>query len=131
MPITWVNQRSVRGLRKISSFEDAESRPAAAAADVVVVTDDNPRTEDPAAIRARVLAGARGLDRAGVQVVDGGDRRSAITTALGLAGPDDAVVVLGKGHETGQEIAGVVTPFADADVVREAWSRLRTDGAAS
>nr|WP_183341585.1 UDP-N-acetylmuramoyl-L-alanyl-D-glutamate--2,6-diaminopimelate ligase [Microlunatus antarcticus] len=104
---------------------------AAAAADVVVVTDDNPRTEDPAAIRARVLAGARGLDRAGVQVVDGGDRRSAITTALGLAGPDDAVVVLGKGHETGQEIAGVVTPFADAEVVREAWSRLRTDGAAS
>ena len=97
---------------------------AALFADVVVVTDDNPRSEDPAAIRERVLAGARGAATARVQVVDGGDRRSAIATALSLAGPDDAVVVLGKGHETGQEIAGVVTPFADPDVVREAWAAL-------
>jgi len=97
---------------------------AARAADVVVVTDDNPRNEDPAAIRARVLAGARDVGRAGVQVVDGGDRRAAIATALTLAGPEDAVVVLGKGHETGQEIAGVVTPFADPDVVRDAWATL-------
>ena len=97
---------------------------AARVADVVVVTDDNPRSEDPAAVRAQVLVGARGVGRAGVEVLDGGDRRSAIDTALGLAGPDDAVVVLGKGHETGQEIAGVVTPFADPDVVRDAWAAL-------
>ncbi|MGI3779847.1 MAG: UDP-N-acetylmuramoyl-L-alanyl-D-glutamate--2,6-diaminopimelate ligase [Janthinobacterium lividum] len=98
---------------------------AARAADVVVVTDDNPRSEDPAAIRAQVLAGARGVVRAGVEVVDGGDRRSAIAAALALAGSEDAVVVLGKGHETGQEIAGVITPFADPDVLRAAWADLR------
>ena len=95
---------------------------AARLADVVVVTDDNPRSEDPAAIRAEVLAGARSALGRDVQVLDGGDRRSAIGTALALAGPGDAVVVLGKGHERGQEVAGVVHPFADADVVREAWA---------
>ena len=95
---------------------------AAMLADVVVVTDDNPRHEDPAAIRARVLAGARSVLRPDVQVVDGGDRRSAIATALGLAGPDDVVLVLGKGHETGQEVAGVTSPFADPDVLRAAWA---------
>jgi UDP-N-acetylmuramoyl-L-alanyl-D-glutamate--2,6-diaminopimelate ligase len=98
---------------------------AAWSADVVVVTDDNPRTEDPAAIRAEVLAGARSAQGRDVRVVDGGDRRSAIATALALAGPEDAVLVLGKGHERGQEIAGVVHPFADADVVREAWTDRR------
>ena len=97
---------------------------AAQVADVVVVTDDNPRHEDPATIRAQVLAGARGAARGDVQVVDGGDRRSAIAAALALAGPEDAVVVLGKGHETGQEVAGVVTPFVDAAVVRDAWTAL-------
>lgn len=95
---------------------------AAELADVVVVTDDNPRGEEPAAIRAEVLAGARAVRREGVRVVDGGDRRSAIATGLGLAGPDDTVLVLGKGHERGQEVAGVVHPFVDADVVRRAWS---------
>ncbi len=95
---------------------------AARGADVVVVTDDNPRSEDPAAIRARVLAGARSVHRPDLEVVDGGDRRSAIATALALAGPDDAVVVLGKGHERGQEVAGTVLPFVDAEVVREAWA---------
>ena len=100
---------------------------AAAVADVVVVTDDNPRSEDPATIRSQVLAGARGVRRADVQVVDGGDRRSAVAAALALAGPEDAVVVMGKGHETGQEVAGVVTPFVDADVVRDAWSALLRD----
>jgi UDP-N-acetylmuramoyl-L-alanyl-D-glutamate--2,6-diaminopimelate ligase len=97
---------------------------AAQVADVVVVTDDNPRHEDPATIRAQVLAGAQGVARADVQVVDGGDRRSAIATALALAGPEDAVVVLGKGHETGQEVAGVITRFVDADVVADAWTAL-------
>ncbi|SEQ61129.1 UDP-N-acetylmuramoyl-L-alanyl-D-glutamate--2,6-diaminopimelate ligase [Microlunatus flavus] len=102
---------------------------AAWSADVVVVTDDNPRGEDPAAIRAEVLTGARSALGRAVEVVDGGDRRSAIATALALAGPDDAVLVLGKGHERGQEVAGVVHPFVDADVVREAWAaRQQTTG---
>ena len=89
---------------------------AARLADVVVVTDDNPRTEQPAAIRAAVLEGAR----AGTaEVIEEGDRRAAIATALGLAQPGDIVVVAGKGHETGQEVDGVVHPFDDRDVVRE------------
>ncbi len=89
---------------------------AARLADVVVVTDDNPRTEDPAAIRAAVLEGAR-TGRA--EVVEEGERRAAIDIALGLARPGDIVVVAGKGHETGQEVAGVVHPFDDRAVVRE------------
>lgn len=103
-------------------------RAAAWRADVVVVTDDNPRGEDPAAIRAEVLAGARSVRGRAVEVVDGGDRRSAIAAALALAGPDDAVLVLGKGHERGQEVAGVVLPFMDADVVRAAWWELHPTG---
>jgi len=89
---------------------------AARLADVVVVTDDNPRTEDPAAIRAAVLEGAR---TGGAEVLEEGDRRAAIASALGLARAGDIVVVAGKGHETGQEVAGVVHPFDDRDVVRE------------
>ena len=98
---------------------------AAAGAELVVVTDDNPRTEDPAAIRAQVLAGAQAeVDRSGrdVTVVDGGRRRDAIALALQAAGPDDVVAVLGKGHERGQEVAGHVLPFADDDAVRQVWS---------
>jgi UDP-N-acetylmuramoyl-L-alanyl-D-glutamate--2,6-diaminopimelate ligase len=99
---------------------------AARTAAVVLVTDDNPRSEDPAAVRAAVLAGARDAARAsGADVRDGGDRRAAIRTALTLAGAQDVVAVLGKGHETGQEVAGQVLPFRDADVVREEWSALR------
>lgn len=94
---------------------------AARNADVVVVTDDNPRSEEPAAIRAAVLEGARAAARAGVRVLDGGDRRSAIHTALGLAGPGDWVAVLGKGHETGQTIGDEVIPFDDVQVVRD-WA---------
>jgi len=89
---------------------------AARLADVLIVTDDNPRSEDPAAIRAEVLAGTR---RAAAEVREVGDRREAIRTALELAGPGDIVLVAGKGHETGQEIAGVVHPFDDRDVVRD------------
>jgi UDP-N-acetylmuramoyl-L-alanyl-D-glutamate--2,6-diaminopimelate ligase len=89
---------------------------AARLSDVVVVTDDNPRTEDPASIRAAVLRGAR---TGPAEVIEEGDRRAAIATALGLAGPGDIVVVAGKGHETGQEVEGVVHPFDDRDVVRE------------
>ncbi|MCW2845078.1 MAG: UDP-N-acetylmuramoyl-L-alanyl-D-glutamate--2,6-diaminopimelate ligase [Nocardioides sp.] len=88
---------------------------AARLADVLVVTDDNPRTEDPAAIRAAVLAGAAGP----AEVLEIGDRRSAIREALRRARPGDIVVVAGKGHETGQEIEGVVHPFDDRRVARE------------
>jgi UDP-N-acetylmuramoyl-L-alanyl-D-glutamate--2,6-diaminopimelate ligase len=93
---------------------------AARLADLVVVTDDNPRTEDPAVIRAAVLEGAR---RGDAEVVEEGDRRAAIAIALSLAAPGDIVVVAGKGHETGQEVAGVVHPFDDREVVRELLER--------
>lgn len=90
---------------------------AARLADVLVVTDDNPRTEDPAAIRAAILAGTT---RGGAEVLEIGDRRQAIAEAVGRARPGDIVLVAGKGHETGQEVAGTVHPFDDRDVVREA-----------
>lgn len=90
---------------------------AAEWADVLVVTDDNPRTEDPATIRAAVLAGAH--DASGVEVVEIGGRREAIAHAVSLARRGDTVVVAGKGHEQGQEVAGVVHPFDDRDVLAE------------
>jgi UDP-N-acetylmuramoyl-L-alanyl-D-glutamate--2,6-diaminopimelate ligase len=95
---------------------------AARLADVLVVTDDNPRTEDPATIRSAVLSGAR---RGAADVLEEGDRRSAIAAALGLARAGDIVVVAGKGHETGQEVAGVVHPFDDRAVVRELLAGYR------
>ncbi|MBS43161.1 MAG: UDP-N-acetylmuramoyl-L-alanyl-D-glutamate--2,6-diaminopimelate ligase [Nocardioides sp.] len=85
--------------------------------DVLVVTDDNPRSEDPATIRAAMLAGVP--DATACDVVEVGDRRAAIAHALDLAGPGDVVLVAGKGHETGQEVDGVKHPFDDRDVVRE------------
>lgn len=89
---------------------------AARLADRVIVTDDNPRSEDPAAIRAEVLAGTAD-GRA--EILEVADRRTAIAEAITGAGPGDVVVVAGKGHETGQEIAGVLHPFDDREVVRE------------
>jgi UDP-N-acetylmuramoyl-L-alanyl-D-glutamate--2,6-diaminopimelate ligase len=86
---------------------------AARRAELVIVTDDNPRSEDPAAIRAEVLGGARSV--AGGQVLEIGDRREAITAAVRAARPGDAVLIAGKGHEHGQEIAGVVHPFSDRE----------------
>ena len=102
-------------------------RIAAQNADVVVVTDDNPRTEDPASIRAAVLAGARSAGRA--EAIDGGERRHAIALALSLAEPGDAVAVLGKGHETTQDIGGVLHTFDDTAVIEQEWARLH-EGAA-
>jgi UDP-N-acetylmuramoyl-L-alanyl-D-glutamate--2,6-diaminopimelate ligase len=90
---------------------------AARLADVLVVTDDNPRSEEPAAIRRAMLDGAADAGRA--LVLEIGDRRTAIREAVRRAGPGDIVLVAGKGHEAGQEIAGVVHPFDDRDVVRE------------
>jgi UDP-N-acetylmuramoyl-L-alanyl-D-glutamate--2,6-diaminopimelate ligase len=103
---------------------DSRKRPlmgAAAArfADVVVVTDDNPRSEDPGQIRAAVLAGAKATPGES-EIVEVGDRREAIRAGLETAvGPDDTVVVVGKGHEQGQEIEGVVHPFDDRVVLRQ------------
>jgi UDP-N-acetylmuramoyl-L-alanyl-D-glutamate--2,6-diaminopimelate ligase len=103
---------------------------AARHADVVIATDDNPRSEDPGAIREQLITGARaavrrdGLD---TEVIDGGDRRSAIRLALKLAGPDDVIAILGKGHELGQEIAGTIVPFSDPVVAAEEWAVLNPD----
>jgi len=89
-------------------------------ADLLVVTDDNPRSEDPAAIRAAILEGARAESPRRAEVVEVGERRTAIRHAIGLARSGDTVLVAGKGHETGQEVAGVVHPFDDRDEVRAA-----------
>jgi len=87
-------------------------------ADIVIVTSDNPRSEEPVAIIAEVLQGA------GVDVEMDPDRRTAIQRALSLAEPGDVVVIAGKGHEQGQEIAGDVHPFDDRSVAREALVSL-------
>jgi UDP-N-acetylmuramoyl-L-alanyl-D-glutamate--2,6-diaminopimelate ligase len=79
---------------------------AARLADIAIVTDDNPRSELPAAIRAEVMAGASGLK-------DIGDRREAIRAAVAMLEDGDVLVVAGKGHEQGQTIAGVTHPFDD------------------
>ena len=97
---------------------------AARLADVLVVTDDNPRSEEPAAVRAAVLAGTEnvpGPERA--EIHEEGDRRAAIRLAVALAGDGDVLVVAGKGHETGQEVHGTVHPFDDRDVLREELRR--------
>jgi UDP-N-acetylmuramoyl-L-alanyl-D-glutamate--2,6-diaminopimelate ligase len=91
-------------------------RIAAAKAELVIVSDDNPRSEDPAAIRAAILSGAPGAQEIG-------DRRDAIAAAIAAAGPDDIVCVAGKGHEQGQIVgagdAMRVIPFDDVAVARE------------
>jgi UDP-N-acetylmuramoyl-L-alanyl-D-glutamate--2,6-diaminopimelate ligase len=96
---------------------------AARTADLVIVTDDNPRSEDPARIRAAVLAGALAVaGSAGVEEI--GDRRTAIERAVkATRGRSDTVVIVGKGHEQGQEIGGVVHPFDDRVVLRDALER--------
>jgi len=87
---------------------------AAELADLVVVTDDNPRDEDPAAIRAAIMAGARG-ESGPADIVEIGDRQSAIAHAVGWARSGDVVVIAGKGHETGQTSGGQTRPFDDRD----------------
>jgi UDP-N-acetylmuramoyl-L-alanyl-D-glutamate--2,6-diaminopimelate ligase len=84
---------------------------AAEKADRVIVTDDNPRSEDPAAIRAAILAAAPGA-------VEMGDRREAIRRAVGELELGDVLLVAGKGHETGQIVGGEVLPFSDHQAVR-------------
>ena len=109
---------------------DRDKRPkmgeiAATTADQVIVTDDNPRSEDPAVIRSQVLAGVPDAFRSRVREV--ADRREAIRAAVLAAAPGDVVLVLGKGHEQGQEANGVVTPFDDRVEVLEA---IRVPGVA-
>jgi UDP-N-acetylmuramoyl-L-alanyl-D-glutamate--2,6-diaminopimelate ligase len=87
---------------------------AATHADVVVITSDNPRHEDPEAIIAAVAAGARGHR----DLVIEPDRDAAIAVAIDRAQPGDVVVIAGKGHETGQQIGDTVVPFDDRDVAR-------------
>jgi UDP-N-acetylmuramoyl-L-alanyl-D-glutamate--2,6-diaminopimelate ligase len=93
-------------------------RAAADGADLVIVTDDNPRTEDPARIRAEVLAGAGAAD-----VVEVPGRRDAIAEAVRLAEPGDVIALLGKGHERGQEVGGEVYPFDDRTELAAALTR--------
>jgi UDP-N-acetylmuramoyl-L-alanyl-D-glutamate--2,6-diaminopimelate ligase len=87
-------------------------RVAAELADLVVVTDDNPRDEEPAAIRAAIMAGVRAVG-GGAQVVEIGDRREAIDHAVAWARAGDVVLIAGKGHEAGQTSLGVTRPFDD------------------
>jgi UDP-N-acetylmuramoyl-L-alanyl-D-glutamate--2,6-diaminopimelate ligase len=84
---------------------------AARLADLVIVTDDNPRGEDPAQIRRAILAACPGAQEIG-------DRRAAIAAIIKAAGPDDVVVLAGKGHETGQIVQGRVLPFDDTAEAR-------------
>jgi len=85
-----------------------------------VVTDDNPRTEDPAEIRRAILDGTSGGT---AEVIEIGDRRTAIAEAVRRARAGDVVLIAGKGHETGQEVAGVLHPFDDRVVAREELHR--------
>jgi UDP-N-acetylmuramoyl-L-alanyl-D-glutamate--2,6-diaminopimelate ligase len=92
---------------------------AARYADVLIVTDDNPRSEDPAAIRRAMLDGAGKVPAAErAEVVEIGSRGAAVAAAIRMAGPGDTVLIAGKGHELGQEVAGTVYPFDDRDVAR-------------
>lgn len=90
---------------------------AAAAADVVIVTDDNPRSEDPASIRAAVLDGARS---GAASVAEVADRSVAVAHAVEGARAGDVVLILGRGHESHQELDGAFLPLDDRDLVRDA-----------
>jgi UDP-N-acetylmuramoyl-L-alanyl-D-glutamate--2,6-diaminopimelate ligase len=97
---------------------DAGKRPlmgaiAAENADLVIVTDDNPRSENPQNIRAEILAGAKGASEIG-------DRAEAIRTAIAGLQAGDALLIAGKGHETGQIVGDRVLPFSDHDAVASA-----------
>jgi UDP-N-acetylmuramoyl-L-alanyl-D-glutamate--2,6-diaminopimelate ligase len=106
---------------------DTTKRPlmgAAAAqyADAVIVTDDNPRSEDPAAIRAAVIAGIPATARAHLREV--GDRAEAILRGVADLGPGDALLIAGKGHETGQTVGDMVLPFDDVEQASVAVAAL-------
>ncbi len=102
---------------------------AAAAADVAVLTSDNPRSEDPASILAAVVEGARGAGTAAEIVVEE-DRRDGIAAALDRARAGDVVVIAGKGHEATQTFADRTEPFDDRRVAADLLDHARTEGAA-
>jgi UDP-N-acetylmuramoyl-L-alanyl-D-glutamate--2,6-diaminopimelate ligase len=127
-PGAWVDRGGER--RVIVVFgaggdRDRAKRPqmgsAALAADVVIVTSDNPRSEDPKAIIDEILTGVDDPARVRRQT----DRRRAIAEAVGVARDGDVVLVLGRGHERGQEVAGRLLPFDDRLVAREALAARR------
>jgi UDP-N-acetylmuramoyl-L-alanyl-D-glutamate--2,6-diaminopimelate ligase len=89
---------------------------AAQNSSIVIVTDDNPRSEDPTEIRDAITAGAMGASNAEIRNTAG--RENAIRLALTFAEPDGAIAILGKGHESTMEIMGELVPFSDADVIR-------------
>ncbi|NOU06562.1 MAG: UDP-N-acetylmuramoyl-L-alanyl-D-glutamate--2,6-diaminopimelate ligase [Hyphomicrobiaceae bacterium] len=95
---------------------------AARRADIVIVTDDNPRNETPVTIRAEILAGIPATQINKVREI--GDRAEAINTAVGLLRTGDVLLVAGKGHETGQIIGSTTIPFSDSDTVRAALRAL-------
>ncbi|ETW12667.1 UDP-N-acetylmuramoylalanyl-D-glutamate--2,6-diaminopimelate ligase [Roseivivax marinus] len=95
---------------------------AAANADLVIVTDDNPRSEDPASIRAAVMEGAP-------DAIEVGDRAEAILRGVDALGPGDALLICGKGHETGQVVGDTTYPFDDAEQASVAVSALDGTGA--
>jgi UDP-N-acetylmuramoyl-L-alanyl-D-glutamate--2,6-diaminopimelate ligase len=103
---------------------DPMGRVAAELADLVVVTDDNPRDEDPATIRATIVSAARAAAGPATDVVELGDRRAAIDHAVAWARAGDAVLVAGKGHEAGQTAAGVTKPFDDRDELASALESI-------
>jgi UDP-N-acetylmuramoyl-L-alanyl-D-glutamate--2,6-diaminopimelate ligase len=97
---------------------DAGKRPlmgaiAAENANVVIVTDDNPRSENPASIRSAILSAAKGASEIG-------DRNEAIRSAIAGLQPGDALLIAGKGHETGQIVGNSTLPFSDHDAVASA-----------
>ena len=93
---------------------------AARGADFVVVADDNPRTEDPAAIRAAVRAGAEEAAAEGVEIREDASRAGAIDQLVAWAKPGDAIVVVGKGHEVGQIVGTTTHHFDDREEMRRA-----------
>jgi UDP-N-acetylmuramoyl-L-alanyl-D-glutamate--2,6-diaminopimelate ligase len=109
---------------------DREKRPsmgevAARDSDILVITDDNPRSESARVIREAIVGGTLRVDRRRrAQVLVEADRARAIGIAVGMAQPGDAVLVLGKGHEQGQEAAGMVTPFDDRVELRRAMEAV-------
>ncbi|WP_420882431.1 UDP-N-acetylmuramoyl-L-alanyl-D-glutamate--2,6-diaminopimelate ligase [Streptomyces barkulensis] len=136
-----VTEGRVHAVLGCGGDRDPHKRPAMGAAlarlaDTAVLTSDNPRSEDPLAILAAMLAGAAEVpihERGTVLVEE--DRAAAIAAAVARAEPGDTVLVAGKGHEVGQDIAGVVRPFDDREVLREAVeqataARRNTAGAA-
>src|SRR5438445_594993 len=99
--------------RSMASPKSSSSNIASENADNVIVTDDNPRSEDPDAIRAAILSAAKGAK-------DIGDRAAAIRIAIDGLQPGDALLIAGKGHETGQIVGDHVLPFSDHDAVASA-----------